>query len=371
MTAVTHAAGLRVAPTCRAWVCRAPTPGTTTARCRDRDRRRRVRCRLRAAGGVGSAAHALRRPGAGPGPRAAARRGPYLCSPRTMYRVLGGRRGPGAARPLRPPLRRARAAGDAAERALELGHHQAARAGKWTYYYLYVMLDVFSRYVVGWMVAQRESAALAEQLIAETCAKQGIARASSRSTPIAARRCREARGLAARGSRRHQDPLAAARLERQPVLGSPVQDAQVPPRVPGPLRLDRARPGFSQDFFPWYNIEHHHSGLGLLTPADVHHGLPPRCARAAACSQPPTPRIPSASSAACHTRRSADRRLDQPAGETTDRSGCSRTDDRHLGRPSGRPDSRRDDRPRRYSNYFPLGVSMSLTASGRRLADSR
>ena len=46
---------------------------------------------------------------------------------------------------------------------------------KWTYYYLYVILDIFSRYVVGWMVAHRESAALAEQLIRETCARQGIA----------------------------------------------------------------------------------------------------------------------------------------------------------------------------------------------------
>ena len=45
---------------------------------------------------------------------------------------------------------------------------------KWTYYYLYVILDVFSRYVVGWMVAQRESATIAERLIAETCERQGI-----------------------------------------------------------------------------------------------------------------------------------------------------------------------------------------------------
>ena len=45
---------------------------------------------------------------------------------------------------------------------------------KWTYYYLYVILDIFSRYVVGWMVATRESAALAEVLIRQTCAKQGI-----------------------------------------------------------------------------------------------------------------------------------------------------------------------------------------------------
>ena len=60
---------------------------------------------------------------------------------------------------------------------------------KWTYFYLYVILDVFSRYVVGWMVAMRESAELAKRLIEESCAKQSIqSAANSRSTPIAARR---------------------------------------------------------------------------------------------------------------------------------------------------------------------------------------
>jgi putative transposase len=45
---------------------------------------------------------------------------------------------------------------------------------KWSYFYLYVIMDIFSRYVVGWMVATRESAALAERLIQETCEKQEI-----------------------------------------------------------------------------------------------------------------------------------------------------------------------------------------------------
>jgi putative transposase len=57
-----------------------------------------------------------------------------------------------------------------------LGHHQAARPAKWTDYYLYTILDIFSRHAVGWMVAHHESAALAERLIAETLAKQGIGR---------------------------------------------------------------------------------------------------------------------------------------------------------------------------------------------------
>jgi putative transposase len=57
-----------------------------------------------------------------------------------------------------------------------MGHHQAPRPAKWTYYYLYVILDIHSRYAAGWVLAAREPAVLAEKLIADTCAKQGISR---------------------------------------------------------------------------------------------------------------------------------------------------------------------------------------------------
>src|SRR5437870_5739162 len=112
---------------------------------------------------------------------------------------------------------------------------------KWTYYYLYVLLDVFSRYVVGWMLAHRELARLAEQLIAESCERQGIAPGQ-----LTVHRPRggddlEAGRAVARRSRRHQVPLAPACLERQPVLRVAVQDHEVPARLSGPLRLDRAR----------------------------------------------------------------------------------------------------------------------------------
>jgi putative transposase len=86
---------------------------------------------------------------------------------------------------------------------------------KWTYFYLYVMLDVFSRYVVGWMVAHRESATLADQFIRETCARQAIAREhltvhADRGSGVDL----EAGRPVARGSRRHQDARPAARVER-------------------------------------------------------------------------------------------------------------------------------------------------------------
>ena len=91
---------------------------------------------------------------------------------------------PAAARPGRdrrpasachpPGPRQARAAGDPAQPVLVVGHHQAGGPAKWTWYYLYVLLDIYSRYVVGWLVAHREAAALAERLLADTITVQGI-----------------------------------------------------------------------------------------------------------------------------------------------------------------------------------------------------
>src|SRR5512133_2180406 len=144
---------------------------------------------------------------------------------------------------------------------------------KWTYFYLYTILDIFSRYAVGWMVAHHESAALAERLIAETLAKQGIGRDqlaihADRGTSMASKLVAQLLadlGVTKSHSRPHvsnDNPYSEAQfktLKYRPAFpdhfGS-IQDARV----------------FCQDFFAWYNVEHHHSGIGLLTPADVHYG---------------------------------------------------------------------------------------------------
>ena len=141
---------------------------------------------------------------------------------------------------------------------------------KGIYYYLYVILDIFSRYVVGWLIAEVESAELAEQLIAETCAKQGVQRAqltihADNGSPMIAKTV----AMLAGRPGRHQKPLPAARFERQPVLGGAVQNAQVSAGLPGPLRLAwRTHASGPGSFFAWYNEQHHHTGLALLTPAD-------------------------------------------------------------------------------------------------------
>ena len=199
--------------------------------------------------------------------------GRYLCSERTMYRILAAQRtrcasgATSSAIPSTPPP----SCWPAGPTSSGAGTSPSCSGpAKWTYFYLYVILDVFSRYVVGWMVAHRESATLAEQLIRETCARQGIA-------PRAAhppRRSRlvddlQARRPAARRSRRHQDALAGPHVSND----NPFSEAQFKTLKyrPGASRSASARSRtparFCHDFFPWYNTEHHHSGLGLLTPA--------------------------------------------------------------------------------------------------------
>jgi putative transposase len=144
---------------------------------------------------------------------------------------------------------------------------------KWTYYYLYVILDIYSRYAVGWMVATRESAALAEKLIAATCAKQGI---TAGQLTI----------HADRGSSMTSKPvtflladLGVIQSHSRPHVSNdnPYSEAQFKtlkyrPAFPGRFGSIEAARAHCQAFFPWYNTQHRHSGLGLHTAADVHHG---------------------------------------------------------------------------------------------------
>lgn len=145
---------------------------------------------------------------------------------------------------------------------------------KWSYYYLYVILDIFSRYVVGWMVASRESATLAEELIRQTCAKQAINRAqltihadrgsSMTSKPVAFL-------LADLGvTQSHSRPHVS---NDNPFSESQFKTLKYRPDFPGRFNSIEDARRHCQVFFPWYNDEHRHTGLGLHTPADVHYGL--------------------------------------------------------------------------------------------------
>jgi putative transposase len=202
--------------------------------------------------------------------------GTYLCSPRTMYRILD------AAHEIKERRNQVRRPHYAAPELLATRPNEVwswditklLGPAKWTYFYLYVILDIFSRYVVGWMLAPHESAALAEHLIAETCAKHGIQpgqltlhadRGSSmRSKPVAL--------LLA--------DLAVTKTHSRPHVSNdnPFSEAQFKTLKYSPLfpeRFGSLEDGraFGQDFFQWYNHEHRHSGLGFLTPAVVHYGV--------------------------------------------------------------------------------------------------
>jgi len=144
---------------------------------------------------------------------------------------------------------------------------------KWTYFHLYVILDIFSRYVTGWMVAPRESAALAQRLIAETCARQGIGPGqlfihadrgtSMTSKPVALL-------LADLGvTRSHSRPQVS---NDNPFSEAQFKTLKYRPDFPARFgSLEDARV-FCQAFFSWYNGEHRHAGIGLMTPAAVHEG---------------------------------------------------------------------------------------------------
>jgi putative transposase len=204
--------------------------------------------------------------------------GTYLCSERTMYRVLAAH---GEVRERRDQLRHPAYAAPQllATRPNELWSWDITKLlgpAKWTYFHLYVILDVFSRMVVGWMIASRESNALAEKLIRETCVRQSIDRdqltvhadRGSSMTSKAVALLLADLGVTKTHSRPHvsnDNPYSEAQFKTLkyrhdfPERFGSIEDA----------RAHCAR------FFDWYNDEHHHVGIGLLTPSDVHHGRAP------------------------------------------------------------------------------------------------
>jgi putative transposase len=199
----------------------------------------------------------------------------YLCSISTMYRILAEHT------EVRERRNQLRHPAYQKPELLATGPNQVwswditklRGPSKGVYYYLYVMIDIYSRYVVGWLLATSESAELAEQLIIETCAKQGVHRAqltlhADNGSPMIAKTV--AILLA---------DLGVAKSHARPHVSNdnPYSEAQFKTLKYRPDYPDRfgsladARQ-WARSFFAWYNDQHHHSGLGLLTPAVVHTG---------------------------------------------------------------------------------------------------
>lgn len=199
----------------------------------------------------------------------------YLCSERTMYRVLAQA---GANRERRNQLRHpsytkpelvATAPDDVWTWDITklLGPH------KWIYYYLYVILDMFSRYVAGWMVAEKENASLAGRLIEESCSKYAVRPRvltlhSDRGAPMTAK-C-TAQLLADLGV---TQSLSRPRVsDDNPFSEAQFKTVKYHPGFPGRFRGQPEAVDYCRSFFPWYNHEHRHAGIAMLTPADVYFG---------------------------------------------------------------------------------------------------
>jgi putative transposase len=144
---------------------------------------------------------------------------------------------------------------------------------KWTYYYLYVILDIYSRYVPGWMLAHAENARLAEALLADTTATQGIAHGqltihADRGSPMTAKPV--AFLLAELGvTKSHSRPQVS---NDNPYSESQFRTMKYRPTFPNRFGSYQDAHAFCRRFFRWYNHEHRHSGIGFHTPADVHYG---------------------------------------------------------------------------------------------------
>ena len=144
---------------------------------------------------------------------------------------------------------------------------------KGVYYYLYVMIDIFSRYVVGWMIAEVETAELAERLIAKSYVKQEVQPGqltihADNGAPMTARSVAALLKNLSVG-KSHSRPHVS---NDNPYSESHFKTLKYRPDYPDRFAsLDAARQ-WARSFFDWYNNQHHHTGLGLLTPAAVHTG---------------------------------------------------------------------------------------------------
>jgi putative transposase len=209
-------------------------------------------------------------------------RGIHLCSVRTMYRVLAaeGESRERRAQRTHPEYHKPELLALGPNEVWSWDITKLRGPSKWTYFYLSVVIDIYSRYVVGWMVADRENGGLAKRLLEETCDKQGIQPGQltihqDRGTPMTSKTVGQ----------------MYADLSVEPSYSRPhVSDDN--PYSESHFKTLKYRPGFPdrfgsaddvtahcRNFFPWYNTEHKHSGIGYLTPETVHFGNAGRALR--------------------------------------------------------------------------------------------
>jgi putative transposase len=201
--------------------------------------------------------------------------GQYLCSVRTMYRILEEN---AAVKERRNQLRHP---AYKKPELLATGPNQVwswditklLGPVKWTYFYLYVILDIYSRYVVGWTLAHKESSEIASRLIRESVDKQSVAEDeltihSDRGPSMTSHSVAQLLGTLGI-TKSHNRPYVS---NDNPFSESQFKTMKYHSQFPGRFGGFDDALAFCRDFFPWYNNEHYHTGIGLLTPTSLHYG---------------------------------------------------------------------------------------------------
>jgi putative transposase len=192
--------------------------------------------------------------------------GIYLCSERTMYRVLKERAAVKERRPQRthPQYKKPELIATDPNQVWSWDITRLLGPKKWSYFYLYVILDIYSRYAVGWMVANRENSALASRLIQQSCLKHGVQPQvltlhSDRGAP-----------MTSQGTAQLLADLGVTRSLSRPQVSddNPFSEAQFKtlkyhPSFPGRFDDQDQAKIFCRSFFRWYNTEHRHSGISM------------------------------------------------------------------------------------------------------------
>jgi len=201
--------------------------------------------------------------------------GHYLCHWRTMYRLLAT---PDEVRERRdllrhPTYRKPELLATAPNQVWSWDITQLRGPVKWTYFYLYVLLDIYSRCVVGWMIAERQSAPLAKELIAASCTRHGIRPEqltlhADNGGPMRAKSLALLLGdLGVTQS--HSRPHTS---DDNPFSEAQFKTLKYHPGYPDRFGSIQDARTWARPFFDWYNEQHYHTGLNLLTPASVHYG---------------------------------------------------------------------------------------------------
>ena len=205
--------------------------------------------------------------------------GTYLCSWRSMYRILDTHEQVRERRDqlTHPTYKKPELLAQSPNELWSWDITKLRGPQKWTYFYLYVLMDIFSRFVVGWMVARQESAVLAKELIQQSCQNQEIdpdtlTIHSNRGGPMTARSL--ALLLSDLGvTKSHSRPHVP---DDNPYSEAQFKTMKYRPDYPDRFGCPEDVRGWGRSFFSWYNFEHHHTGLGLMTPATVHYGQAPQ-----------------------------------------------------------------------------------------------